>query len=244
MINIGQKIRQRREKLNLKQTDLAHALMVSPQAVSKWERSETCPDITLLVQLAQILDVSTDYLLGATELEQGIFEATVFCTSLSQFAMKSLIMKSKELAEYINIIFHHLTDTVLKYDAVPVKYLGDGFLCFFSGANHADRALEAAIYSKRVIQNELLKISINSGPIFLGTIGHPDYCSKDICGETVNVAFLMLEDVIKNCKNGIGISENTVKSLKTNYSLTGKHKAFLNLIESEIIIYEPQESEL
>jgi tellurite methyltransferase len=61
---LGQRIRQRREKLDMKQNDLALALQVSPQAVSKWERGENAPDIIIFVRLAAILNVSVDWLLG------------------------------------------------------------------------------------------------------------------------------------------------------------------------------------
>ena len=69
--------RQQREKLGLKQHDLAHALQVSPQAVSKWERGENAPDIALLIPLAKLLGISTDSLLGYNEGEADVFEATV-----------------------------------------------------------------------------------------------------------------------------------------------------------------------
>lgn len=238
-MDIGKRIREKREKLNLKQTDLANALMVSPQAVSKWERGETCPDISYIVRLANILNVSTDYLLGANELENGIFEATVFCSSISEFAKKSMVMKSKEVADWANVIFHHLTEAVLKWDGVPVKYLGDGFLCFFSGHDHAQRAMEAAVYAKRIIQSSSLKISINSGPVYLGTIGHPDYCSRDICGETVNLAFLSLEHIEKKCKTGIGLSESTVRLLNDTSELAEYPDNHIDLIDVDITLFEP-----
>ena len=239
-MNIGIRIRARREKLGLKQTDLARTLMISPQAVSKWERGETCPDIMILVELAKILNISTDFLLGANELEQGIFEATVLCTSLSEYAQKSLAMKSREIAEYANVTFHHLTDAVLKYDAVPVKYLGDGFLCFFSGVDHEKRAYEAALYAKRVIQDEKLKIALNSGPIYLGTIGHPDYSSRDICGETVNLAFFMLAHIEKLCKSGVGLSKTTAKTVVSSDNLIEYDNNRIDLIDSSIKIFEPE----
>ena len=42
---LGQRIKGLREKLGLKQRDVAGALQISAQAVSKWERDENYPDI-------------------------------------------------------------------------------------------------------------------------------------------------------------------------------------------------------
>lgn len=61
---LGKRIGALRRKKNLKQDDLAQLLGVSPQAVSKWENDQTCPDISLLPKLAEILGVSVDVLLS------------------------------------------------------------------------------------------------------------------------------------------------------------------------------------
>lgn len=61
---LGKRIAALRRDRGLKQDDLAQQLGVTPQAVSKWENDQTCPDITLLPQLAQILEVSVDELLS------------------------------------------------------------------------------------------------------------------------------------------------------------------------------------
>lgn len=69
-ITIGKRIAALRREKNLKQDDLAQMLEVSPQAVSKWENDQTCPDISLLPNLAKILGVSVDELLsGKQELQ-------------------------------------------------------------------------------------------------------------------------------------------------------------------------------
>ena len=69
-MTIGKRIAALRREKNLKQDDLAQMLEVSPQAVSKWENDQTCPDISLLPKLAKILGVSVDELLsGKHELQ-------------------------------------------------------------------------------------------------------------------------------------------------------------------------------
>ena len=69
-MTFGKRIAALRREKNLKQDDLAQMLEVSPQAVSKWENDQTCPDISLLPKLAKILGVSVDELLsGKQELQ-------------------------------------------------------------------------------------------------------------------------------------------------------------------------------
>ena len=66
-MTIGKRIVALRKEKNLKQDDLAQMLEVSPQAVSKWENDQTCPDISLLPKLAKILGVSVDELLSGKQ---------------------------------------------------------------------------------------------------------------------------------------------------------------------------------
>ena len=62
---LGKRISDLRHEKELKQDVLAEKLGVSPQAVSKWENDQTCPDISLLPLLAKILGVSVDELLSS-----------------------------------------------------------------------------------------------------------------------------------------------------------------------------------
>lgn len=65
---LGNRVAMLRRKKELKQDALAEMLGVSPQAVSKWENDQSCPDISLLPKLSQILGVTVDELLtGKTE---------------------------------------------------------------------------------------------------------------------------------------------------------------------------------
>lgn len=60
---LGEKIQQLRKNNNLSQEQLAEQLSVSRQSISKWELSESIPDINKIVQLSKVFQVSTDYLL-------------------------------------------------------------------------------------------------------------------------------------------------------------------------------------
>ena len=69
---LGKRIAALRKQKELRQDDIAQLLDVSPQAVSKWENDQTCPDIGLLPKLAQILGVTTDELLSGKQALQEV----------------------------------------------------------------------------------------------------------------------------------------------------------------------------
>jgi uncharacterized protein YjbI with pentapeptide repeats len=58
---IGNKIAEARKKTNISQAQLAQHLFISAQAVGKWERGESLPDIITLNRLAEILGVDLNY---------------------------------------------------------------------------------------------------------------------------------------------------------------------------------------
>ena len=63
-ITLGENIRKMRSRRGLTQEQLAEALEVSPQAVSRWENDANWPDIALLPVIAAYFDVTVDELLG------------------------------------------------------------------------------------------------------------------------------------------------------------------------------------
>ena len=70
---VGKRIALLRKEKGITQEGLAEMLGVSGQAVSKWENDQTCPDISLLPQLAKILGVTVDELLsGKQELVSSV----------------------------------------------------------------------------------------------------------------------------------------------------------------------------
>ena len=61
-MSIGERISELRKQQDLSQVQLADALQVSRQAVSKWENDQTAPDTLKLIQLANVLDTDVEYL--------------------------------------------------------------------------------------------------------------------------------------------------------------------------------------
>ena len=61
-INIGNKIRELRKKKGITQEMLASVLLVSPQAVSKWESGNSYPDVEMIPTIANYFEVSLDIL--------------------------------------------------------------------------------------------------------------------------------------------------------------------------------------
>ena len=66
-LTFGEKLKQARKSAGLTQEQLAEKLMVSRQAVTKWESDRGLPDIGNIKQIVRLLDVSIDYLLDDGE---------------------------------------------------------------------------------------------------------------------------------------------------------------------------------
>lgn len=211
--DLGARIRLQREKRGLKQNDIAHALQISPQAVSKWERGENAPDIILLVPLAKLLGVSVDWLLGSYSTKDlDVFEATVLVSGVQGARRKSEQLGPKNFAAWINAYCFQVTEAILRHDGIPIKYHGPGILCFFSGANHGERAIRAAL-NAREIAAEKIKVGIGSGPIYLGSIGHPDYKKPDVIGEPVSIALLAADWAAESTASGIACTVATLEAV-------------------------------
>lgn len=63
-MNIGSQIRYLRKSNNLTQKELSNQLGLTPKMISFYENSERIPPIDIVVKLAEIFNVSSDYLLG------------------------------------------------------------------------------------------------------------------------------------------------------------------------------------
>ncbi len=88
---VGEQIASLRKNKNLTQAELGERLNVSSQAVSKWERGESMPEISLLPDLATALETTIDNILS-----DG--------TKLTSYGRKITVKEVKEALDYFEKI--------------------------------------------------------------------------------------------------------------------------------------------
>lgn len=104
MDDFGSRLRTLRKEAGITQTELAEKLNVHLQTVSKWERGLSEPDFSLFGELADILGVSLEKLVGAEEGEtvfSGTFDAAAFGKNLAKLR-KDKGESQEQLAELLS----------------------------------------------------------------------------------------------------------------------------------------------
>ena len=76
-MNVADRIQNLRKIKGISQEQLAEAIGVSRQAVSKWESEQSMPDLDKIVLMSDFFDVTTDYLLKGIEPTNEIEHMTV-----------------------------------------------------------------------------------------------------------------------------------------------------------------------
>lgn len=66
-MTFGEKLRKARKEIGLSQVQLVEKINVSRSAVAKWDSDKGMPDVSNLKVMAQLLNVSVDYLLDEDE---------------------------------------------------------------------------------------------------------------------------------------------------------------------------------
>lgn len=72
--NLAKNITNLRVLNNMTQLELAEKLNYSDKTISKWERAESSPDISVLVQMAELFGVTLDYLVKTENIDEAVVE--------------------------------------------------------------------------------------------------------------------------------------------------------------------------
>ena len=103
MLHLSENIRKYRILKNLTQEDVAEYLAITPQSVSKWERGESYPDITLLPALANIFETSIDMLLGMDTIRAEETQHNIHKVAVTHQRMGDFVSAEKTYREALRI---------------------------------------------------------------------------------------------------------------------------------------------
>ena len=101
-MNLGEKIFKLRKEKGLSQEALAEQIGTTRQAISKWENNQGFPETEKLLQLSNIFEVSTDFLLKDEKSVKGTDEKGYY---VSKEMAKGYIASEKRVSKYIGLGF-------------------------------------------------------------------------------------------------------------------------------------------
>lgn len=145
-MTFGEIFKENRKRLSLTQEEIALRLMVTPQAVSKWETNQGSPDISLLIPISEEFGITVDELLGKSkksseEIKEELEELRV--------VNKELIEKYKHLQKMIKSNPTN-TDILLSLLEHIVNLLKSQKQ--LSDAEKTEYVKEAELYAKSLIE--------------------------------------------------------------------------------------------
>ena len=94
---------------NMTQMELAEKLNYSDKTISKWERAESSPDISVLVEIANLFGVSLDYLVRAENIEETVKENK---QKETKYNRKVISYISESVAWFIAIFAFIITSSI------------------------------------------------------------------------------------------------------------------------------------
>ena len=116
-MNIGEKICQLRKERGMTQEMLAEQLVISAQAISKWERGIANPDLELIPRIAKLFSISTDELLGLSSPKAAESELEKRITPLERL-LEMLTAKDEGASKEIML---REAPRVISYDFVKMS---------------------------------------------------------------------------------------------------------------------------
>ena len=120
-MSIGERISTLRKERSMSQGQLADALEVSRQAVSKWENDQASPDTIKLIKLAEVLDTEVEYLATG---RKPVYEHPIIL---------NMVKKEDKILE--KVVEKPVLKRVVrvKYLRNPLEFVALGIVCFVMG---------------------------------------------------------------------------------------------------------------
>lgn len=166
---IGIKIAAARKRAAVSQAQLAEKLFISPQAVGKWERGESIPDILTVIRLTEILGVDLNYFSDETDTagreSYPSGQAAVPSADLQAAKKKDKLSWDMSRGNWIDADFSGLTNLNEKFSSSNM------LRCKFNGSDMSHLLLKSnnvgsCDFTDSNLANSSIKMSNLSGNIF------------------------------------------------------------------------------
>ena len=125
-MQLGSRISSYRQNKNMTQEELANRIGVTPQALSNWERNQRLPDVSLLISLCNVLEVSADCLLGTEA--QKITERTDRSTEDKMLRQLRNCLPPLELIFSVSLVSAFSNNYVKDIEDVRMRLAKEGIL--------------------------------------------------------------------------------------------------------------------
>jgi len=173
---VGKFIAKMRKKVGLTQSDLGEALGVTGKAVSKWERGLNAPDITVLVELSKLLNVTPREILMGEEIENNLTTEDDNEITISSINTYNNYSKKK----YMKIIIILVSIIVLIITAFSTTYFITNYnKCFVYKLSSAD--------DKYYLEGLIASNQRESNILFTGIRTNDNILSDDITNYKVEL---------------------------------------------------------
>ncbi len=97
MQDFGKRVKELRQRAGLTQQQLAERILVSKAAISNYELYERNPSPEILIKLARVFHVSTDYLLGIEEKTQVLDVSDLTDEDIEVLEQTAALLRKKNL---------------------------------------------------------------------------------------------------------------------------------------------------
>ncbi len=222
---IGNKIADARKRVSISQAQLAERLFISPQAVGKWERGESMPDIVTFARLAEILGVDLNYF--SENFKTGASELTTAVLSNKQSAEVPSQEKDKKPGwdmsggNWVDADFSGLINLHKKFSSSNMqrcKFISSGLSglllkgnnvvnCDFSNSDLSSSKIQGSHLVNNKFMDCLLKDTEFSGSHIKGC----DFSGADLTG-----AIFKSSSCHKNTMNNAGLNRTSFISTDIN----------------------------
>lgn len=109
--NVAKNITELRILNNMTQMELAEKLNYSDKTISKWERGDSSPDISVLVEIADLFGVTLDYLVGSENTEQTVKEEK---TAKKNYNRRAISYIAESVGWIVALFAFIITSLILK----------------------------------------------------------------------------------------------------------------------------------